>query len=131
MPEEACNTKIDQLDTPGAREHYIPRLHISEDHGRLLAMQEFHHQKMARTLGKEIGEGWQIGMVQTRKNPGLRQEILNGLGLLVRRYRREAHLLDSADSSPPGVPRLIHGGHSPMSDRLHNHVAPVQQGTWV
>src|SRR6266566_6444207 len=96
-----------------------------------VAVNIFHHQEMALTLGKEIGEGWKIGMVQTRKNPGLRQEILNGLGLLIGGHRGEAHLLDGTDTSPPGVPRLIHSGHAPMSNRAHNDVAPVQQGTWV
>src|SRR5512138_499342 len=123
---------IGNLVCPGEHIRFFEEKFLStrfqQQSSQIIARDKIHNEIIARPIGKEIRDFWQVGMVKTRENGCLAQELFAGLISYV--FREGVVVFDffqrALAALETGVVSEINGSHSALTDPLLDLIATAQ-----
>ena len=124
--------RIGDLVRPGEHFFFLEERLVAacfqQQSAQILAGDIVHDQVIARTVRKEIRDFWQVGMVETRENSSLAQELFAGFFSYV--FREGAVIFDflqrALTSLETGIVGKVDGTHAALTDPFPDLVAAAQ-----
>ena len=101
---------------------------FQQQSSQIIARDKIHNEIIARPIGKEIGNFWQVGMIKTRENSCLAQKLF--AGLISDIFREGVVILDlfqrALAALETDVIGEINGPHSALTNPLADLIATAQ-----
>jgi hypothetical protein len=101
---------------------------VHQESAKVLAGHVIHNDIIARTVRENIRDFRQVGMVKTRKNSGLAQELFAGLLSYI--FREGVVVFDFLQGALASLETLVvgkvNGSHAAFSDAFSNFIAATQ-----
>jgi hypothetical protein len=121
--------RIQQLARPGQHLRLVQPAAAGLLHPlfQALALDIVHHQELAGTRGKVIGDARQAGVAQVGQHRRFLRELLAELAHLGRRHARRRHqLLDGAGPAQGQIEGAVDGTHAALAEQRVDAVAVLQ-----